>query len=160
MASAPPHIGRFWKTLRRNQGFASVDSLRIHSSNSKCSGQRIVFVRSDKTPPRSEPPRYSHKRDGAKNRRSKITERVAFTDNDPEKQILPDHGANDPVDHVEKMSFSYDFAATLDLNQFSRQPTGDCTKYDPNYDVHILSCTVNNDPEKRVSPFLRIGRPV
>jgi hypothetical protein len=75
---------------------------------------------------------YSYNSDGAKNRGRKITERVAFTDNDPKKHILPDHGANDPVDHVKHMSFSYDFTATLDLNQFSRQPTGDCTDYDPN----------------------------
>jgi len=85
---------------------------------------------------------YSHKSDGAKNRCSKITERTAFTDNDPEKQILPDHAANDPVDHVKNMSFSYDSVATFNLNQFSRQPTGDSSDNDPNYDIHGFSCIV------------------
>jgi hypothetical protein len=131
-----------WKTLLRGQGFASVDSLRIHSSDSKWTGRRLVLVRSGPAQPGSEIPSYSHNSDGAKNRCSKITERVAFADNDPKKQILPGHGANDPIDHVQTMSFAYDSVATFNLNQFSRQPTGDSSDNDPSYEIHGFSCTV------------------
>jgi len=50
--------------------------------------------------------------------------------------MLSDHGANNPVDRVENMSFSYDFYATLYFNRFSHQPTGKPSDYDPNYDIH------------------------
>ncbi len=52
--------------------------------------------------------------------------------------MLPDHGASDPIDRVENMSFSYDFYATLYFNRFSRQPTGKRSDYDLNDDSHDI----------------------
>jgi len=62
-----------------------------------------------------------------------------LTDNDPEKQIFPEHGADDSVDRVCNVSLSHDGYATLDFNRFSGQPTGQSSDYDPKYEIHEAS---------------------
>ena len=86
--------------------------------------------------PCGDQPSYSHDRDRAKDGGGKIAEGITLTDNDPKKQMLSDHGASDPIDRVENMSFSYDFYATLYFNRFSRQPTGKPSDHNPNCDIY------------------------
>jgi hypothetical protein len=55
------------------------------------------------------------------------------------------------------MSLSHDVYATFDLNRFSGQPTGQCSDYDQNYDIHEASLRFAITTPAKVFPLFEAG---